>query len=87
MKGKEASHFGVLYLAKMANSNSESSLYNEDSEFQLYAQSGIVAYHGEPLADDSNTSNKETSNVDDPDRLLPEIHEPRFDKRIQVQEW
>ena len=51
-KGKEAYRFGVLSLTKMANSDSESSLYDEAIEFQLedeesddrmLAQPGVVA--------------------------------------------
>ena len=86
-KGKEASRFGVLSLAKMANSDSESSMYDEDIDFQLDAQPSAVAYQGEPLAVDSDTSNEENGDVDDPDGLLPDTLEPRFEMQIQVQEW
>ena len=87
MKGKEASRFGVLSLTKMANNDSESSIYDEDIEFQLDAQPCVVAYHGEPLADDSDTSNEENGDVDDPDGPLPETLEAIFERQIQVHEW
>ena len=67
VKDKEASRFGVLSLPRMANSDSGSSIYDEVIEFQLkdedsddrmLAQPGVVAYHGEPLADHSETQIK-----------------------------
>ena len=96
VKGKEAYRFGVLSLTKMANSDSESSIYDEAIEFQLedeesddrmLAQPGVVAYHGEPLADHSETPNEENVDVNDPDGLLPETLEARFERQIQVYEW
>ena len=81
---------------KMANSDSESSIYDEAIEFQLedeesddrmLAQLGVVAYHGEPLADHSETPNEENVDVNDPDGLLPETLEARFERQIQVYEW
>ena len=96
VKGKEAYRFGVLSLTKMTYSDSESSIYDEAIEFQLedeesddrmLAQPGVVAYHGEPLADHSETPNEENVDVNDPDGLLPETLEARFERQIQVYEW
>ena len=51
------------WLIKKANSINDLSFYNEAADYQLeddgnddhvLAQPGIVAYHGEPLADDSD---------------------------------
>ena len=64
----------------MANSDIESSFYDEDTDYQVEddgnddrvpAQPGIVASHGEPLADDSNAQDKENVEANDPDGLLP----------------
>ena len=80
----------------MANSDSESSFYDEATDYQLeddgnddhvHAQPGIGASHGEPLADDSDAQDKENVEANDPDRLLPQTLEARFERQIQVQEW
>ena len=66
-KRKTASRLGALRLIKMANSDSESSFYDEATDYQLeddgnddrvLAQPGIGACHGEPLADDSHAPEK-----------------------------
>ena len=87
VKGKEAYRFGVLSLTKMANSDSESSIYDEaieledeESDDRMLAQPGVVAYHGEPLADHSETPYEENVDVNDPDGLLPETLEARFER-------
>ena len=58
----------MLRLIKMANSDSESSCYDEATDYQLeddgnddrvLAQPGIGACHGEQLADDSEAQDKE----------------------------
>ena len=96
VKGKEAYRFGVLSLPKMAYSDSESLIYDEAIEFQLedeesddrmLAQPGVVAYHGEPIADHSETPNEENVDVNNPDGLLPETLETTFERQIQVHEW
>ena len=65
----------------MANSDSESSFYDEPTDYQLeddgnddrvLAQPGIVASHGDPLADDSDAQDKENVEANDPDGLLPQ---------------
>ena len=79
VNGKKVSCFGVLSFTKMANSDSKSSSYDEAIEFQLkddqsdrmLSQPGILAYHGEPLADHLETPNEENVDVKDPDGLLP----------------
>ena len=53
----------------------------------MLAQPGVVAYHGEPLTDHSETPNEENVDVNDPDGLLPETLEARFERQIQVYEW
>ena len=59
----------------MANSDSESSFYDEATDYQLendgnddrvLAQPGIVASHGEPLADDSDAQDKENVEANAP---------------------
>jgi len=86
----------VLRLIKMANSDSESSFYNEATDYQLeddgnadrvLAQPGIGASHREPLADDSDAQDKENFEANDPDGLVPQTLEARFERQIQVQEW
>ena len=80
----------------MANSESESSFYDEATDYQLedngnddcvLAQPGISASHGESLADDSDAQNKEHVEASDPDGLLPQTLEARFERQIRVQEW
>ena len=80
----------------MANNNSESSFYDEATDYQLeddsnddrvLAQPGIGACHGEPLADDLDAQDKENVEANDPDGLLPQTLEARFERQIQVQEW
>ena len=80
----------------MANSDSESSFYDKATDYQLeddgnddrvLAQPGMGASHGAPLADDSDTQDKENVEANDPDGLLPQILEARFERQIQVQEW
>ena len=74
----------MLRLIKMANSDSESSFYDEAIDYQLeddgnddrvLAQPGIGASHGEPLADDSDAQDKENVEANDPDGLLPQTLE------------
>ena len=64
--------------------DSESSFYDEATNYQLeddsnddhvLAQPGIVACHGEPLADDSDAQDKENVEANDPDGLLPQTLE------------
>ena len=64
----------------MVNSDSESSFYDEATDYRLeddgnddrvLAQPGIVAFHGDPLADDSDAQDKENFEANDPDGLLP----------------
>ena len=59
----------------MANSGSESSFYDEATDYQLeddgnddrvLAQSSIGASHREPLADDSDAQDKENVEANDP---------------------
>ena len=66
----------MLRLIKKANSDSESSFYDEVTDYKLeddgnddrvLAQPGIVAYHGEPLADDSDAQDKENVEANDLD--------------------
>ena len=80
----------------MANSDSESSFYDEATDYQLeddgnddrvVAQPGIGACHGEPLADDSDAQDKENVEANDPDGLLPQTLEARCERPFQVQEW
>ena len=80
----------------MANSDSESSLYDEANDYQLeddgkddrmLAQPSIGASHGEPLADDSDAQDKDNVEANDPYGLLPQTLEARFERQIQVQEW
>ena len=68
----------------MANSDSESSFYDEATDYQLeddgnddrvLAQPGIGACHGEPLPDDSDAQDKENFETNDPDGLLPQTLE------------
>ena len=74
----------MLRLIKIANSDSESSLYDEATDYQLaddgnddrvLAQPGIGACHGEPLADDSDAQDKENVDANEPDGLLPQTPE------------
>ena len=53
----------------------------------MLAQPGIYAYHGEPLADDSDAQDEENIEANDPEGLLPQTLEARFERQIQVQEW
>ena len=80
----------------MANSDSESSFYDGATDHQLeddgndervLAQPGIGASHGEPLDDNSDAQDKENVEANDPDGLLPQTLEARFERQIQVQEW
>ena len=82
----------------MANSDSDSSFHDEATDYQLeddgndgrvLAQPGIGASHGEPLAlaDDSDAQDKKNVEANDPDGLLPQALEARFERQIQVQEW
>ena len=80
----------------MANSDSDSSFYDEAVDYELedegnddrvLAQTGIYAYHGKPLADDLDAQDEENVGANDPDGLLPQTLEARFERQIQVQEW
>ena len=80
----------------MANSEIESSFYDEATDYQLeddgnddrvLVQPGKDASHGEPLADDSDAQDKENVEANDPNVLLPQTLEARFERQIQVQEW
>ena len=80
----------------MANSDSESSFYDEAIDYQLeddgnddhvLEQPGIGASLGEPLADDSDAQDKENVESNDADGLLPQTLEARFERKIQVHEW
>ena len=71
----------------MANSDSESSFYDEAADYQLeeggnddrvLAQPVIGASHGVPLADDSDAQDKENVEADGPDGLLPQTFEAWF---------
>ena len=82
----------MLRLIKMANNDSESSFYDEATDYQLendgnddrvLAQPGIVACHGEPVADDLDTQDRENFEANYPDGLLPKP----LEREIQVQEW
>ena len=55
----------------------------------MFAQPGIGASHGEPLAlaDDSDAQDKENVEANDPNGLLPQTLEARFERQIPVQEW
>ena len=84
----------MLRLIKMANSDSESSFYDEATDYQLeddgnddrvLAQPGTGASHG--LADDSDAQDRENVEANDPDGLLSQTLEARFGRQIQVQEW
>ena len=86
----------MLRLINIANSDSESSFYDETTDYQLkddgnddhvLAQQSIGASYGEPLADDSDAQNKENVEANDPDGLLPQTLEAKFEMQIQVQEW
>ena len=77
----------------MANSDSESSFYDDAVDYELedegnddrvLAQPGIYAYHGEPLADDSYAQEEENVEANDPDGLLSQTLEARFERQIQV---
>ena len=65
----------------MANSDSESSFYDEATDYQLeddgnyscvLARPSIGACHGEPLADDSDAQDKEIVEANDADGVLPQ---------------
>ena len=80
----------------MANSDSESSFYDEATDYLLeddgnddrvLAQPGIGASHGESLADDSDAQDKENVEANDSDGLLSQTLEARFERQIHVQEW
>ena len=80
----------------MANSDSESTFYDEATDYQLkddgnddhvLAQPGTVAWHNELLADTSDAQDKENVEANDLDRLLPQALEAWFERQIQVQEW
>ena len=80
----------------MAKSDSESSHYDEATDCKLeddgsddrvLAQPGTGASHGEPLADDSDAQDTKNIVANDPDGLLPQTLEARFERQIQVQEW
>ena len=43
--------------------------------------------HGVPLSDDSDAQDKENVEANDPDGLLPQSLEARFERQIHVQEW
>ena len=73
----------------MANSDSELSFYDEATDYQLeedgnddrvLAQPGIGANHRELLAEDSNALDKENVEANDPDGLLPQTLEARFER-------
>ena len=83
----------MLRLIKVANSDNESSFYDEVTDYQLeddgnddrvLAQPGIGASHGEPLADDADAQGKEHVEANDPDGLLQQTLEARFERQIQV---
>ena len=69
----------------MANSDSESSFYDESTDYQLEDDGNddrmletcrvIGACHGEPLADDSDAQDKENVEANDPNGLLPQTLE------------
>ena len=80
----------------MAKNDSESSFYDEAVDYELedegnddrvLAQPSIYSYNGEPLADDSDAQDEENVEANDPDGLLPQTLEARFERQIQVQEW
>ena len=86
----------MLRLIKITNSDSESSFYDEATDYQLeddgsdyrvLAQPGKGASNGEPLADDSGAQDKENVEANDADGLLPQTLEARFERKIQVHEW
>ena len=85
----------MLQLIKLASSDSESSFYDEATDYQLeddgnddrvHAQPGIGASQGEPLADDSAAQDKENVEANDPEGLLPQTLEARYERQIPVQE-
>ena len=53
----------------------------------VLAQPGIVACHEELLADNSDAKDQENVEANDPNGLLPQTLEARFERQIQVQEW
>ena len=59
----------------MANSDIESSFYDEASDDRVLTQPCIGASHGEPLADDSGAQDKENFKANDPYGLLPQALE------------
>ena len=76
--------------------DSESSIYDEATDYQLeddgnddwvLAQPGIGTCHGEPLAGDSDAQDKENFEANDPDWLIPQNLEARFERQIHVKEW
>ena len=67
----------------MANSDRESSIYDEAIEFQLEDEES----NDIPRRAHSETPNEENVDVNDPDGLLPETLEARFERQIQVYEW
>jgi len=80
----------------MGRSNSKSSFYDEATDYQLkddgndhhvLLQPGIVAYHREPLAADSDAQDEENVEAYDPTVLPQQSREARFERQIQVQEW
>ena len=86
----------MLRLIKMEKSGSESSCYDEATDYQLeddgnddrvLAQPGIAACNGEPLADDSDAQGKENGKANDPEGLLAQTLEACFERQIQVQKW
>ena len=52
----------------------------------MLAQPGIGVSHGETLADDLGAQDKANVEANDPDGLLPQPLEARFEGQIQAQE-
>ena len=76
--------------------DSQSSIYDEATDYQLkndsnddrvLAQPGIGACHKELLADDLDAQDKENLEGNDPDGLLPQTLEARFERQVHIQEW
>ena len=97
-KRKTASRLDALRLITMANSDIESSFYDEATDYQLeddgnddrvLAQPGIGACHGEPLADDSHVPEKENVEVNDPDGVLHKLlrHDLRGESKFMNGEY
>ena len=72
----------------MANSDSESSFCDEATDYQLADEGNDDRVLAQPgtLADDSDAQDKENFEANEPNGLLPQTLEARFERKIQAQE-